>query len=141
MEILCGLVRNVTYQPARHNADTFCFNPGPSNLSVISLEAIPIVYGSDSKCIKAPWYDMSLPTVSMHQNRDKPAHDKRRRIWSRGFSPNSLRVYEGRVIKYAEDLVRQLSSRSGTPLNASKWLNFFAFDVYVSQDLVHHCLY
>jgi hypothetical protein len=93
-------------------------------------EAVPIVLGQDSKCTKSPWYDQSLPIISMHQCRDRQVHDKRRRVWSRGFSPSALRDYETRVVKYTQDLLRQISSFSGKPLNASKWFNFLSFDVY-----------
>src|SRR6266498_2353438 len=102
---------------------------GPSNLSIILPEAVPVVLGPESKCVKSAWYDMSLPLMSMHQCRDRQTHDKRRRIWSRGFSPNALRDYEGRVVKYTQDLLQQLSSFSGKPVNAAKWFNFYSFDV------------
>lgn len=41
---------------------------------------------------KGPWYDANLPYISMHTLRDKSAHDRRRRIWDRGFGAKGLSI-------------------------------------------------
>lgn len=41
----------------------------------------------------------------------------------------ALRGYEERVVRYANELIDQISSRSGQPMNASVWFNYYSFDV------------
>lgn len=41
----------------------------------------------------------------------------------------ALRDYEVRVLKYAEELVQSLSSRSHQAINASDWFQYFGFDI------------
>ncbi|RDW77473.1 cytochrome P450-12 [Coleophoma cylindrospora] len=124
---------------------------GPNELSIIIPEAVPAIGGSGSKCTKSAWYDVAgLPHKSLHLCRDRAAHDKRRKVWDRGFSakgktgfvqdgvdvekssaklPQALRDYEGRVTKYADDLTKQLTTFAGKPFDASLWFNFYSFDV------------
>ena len=40
-----------------------------------------------------------------------------------------LRAYDSRVTGYADELLRQLSSFSGKPVNVSKWFNYYSWDV------------
>lgn len=56
----------------------------------------------------------------MHTSRNRPMHDKRRRIWSPAFSDKALRGYEKRVQKYNDLLIKQISAFSGkkSPLKA-----------------------
>jgi hypothetical protein len=41
----------------------------------------------------------------------------------------ALEAYEPRVVGFANDLVEQVKSFSGKPLNASLWFNYYSFDV------------
>ncbi|KAK2808753.1 hypothetical protein FQN50_004425 [Emmonsiellopsis sp. PD_5] len=41
----------------------------------------------------------------------------------------ALRDYEPRVAKYTDDLAKQIKRFSGGPVNASKWFNYYSFDV------------
>lgn len=59
---------------------------GPSELSIVAPEAVEAIMGARSACFKAAWYDMGAPLVSLHQTRDRQTHDKRRRVWDKGFS-------------------------------------------------------
>jgi hypothetical protein len=59
---------------------------GPSELSIVHPDAVEAIMGARSTCTKGPWYDGGNPLVSMHQCRDRALHDKRRRVWDRGFS-------------------------------------------------------
>ncbi|RDW61326.1 cytochrome P450-14 [Coleophoma crateriformis] len=103
---------------------------GPNELSIIVPEAVPAIGGSGSKCTKSAWYDVvGIPHKSLHLCRDRVAHDKRRKVWDRGFSAKALRDYEGRVTSYAGDLIKQLTTSAGKPFNASLWFNFYSFDV------------
>lgn len=115
---------------------------GPNELSIIDPAALQAVLGVNSQCKKAAWYQMSYPLLSMHQTRDKPTHDKRRRIWDHAFSAKcysnfrpfvlrrsandllALRNYNSRVEKYADELITQLERFSGGPVNVSKWYNY-----------------
>ncbi|SPO06550.1 related to pisatin demethylase cytochrome P450 [Cephalotrichum gorgonifer] len=102
---------------------------GPSNLSVNDPSAIRLVLGNSSKCTKSPWYSRSLPVVNLHTVRDKTAHDARRKVFSKAFTPAALNDYEKRVLVHCEEFVRQMEYRAGTPFDASDWLKYFAFDV------------
>lgn len=102
---------------------------GPNELSITKPEAVQALIGLGSKCIKSPWYDVvALPHTTMHSERDRVTHDKRRKVWDRGFSTKALRNYEGRVTSYADELVAQLDAFRGKAVNATHWFNYYAFD-------------
>jgi tryprostatin B 6-hydroxylase len=65
---------------------------GPSEIAIFHPDAVPLILGPRSKCSKSPWYDVTLPMVSMHSTRDKAAHDRRRRIWDRGFNTKGMQI-------------------------------------------------
>lgn len=115
-------------------------------LSIIDPDAVAEIYGPRAKCTKGPWYDATLPLTSMHQTRDKALHRHRRKVWDRGFKAQgkwllslldvagylpleALRDYEPRVKQYTDTLLAQIRKFSGRPLNASRWFNYFSFDV------------
>ncbi|KAH8811348.1 cytochrome P450 monooxygenase-like protein [Xylogone sp. PMI_703] len=102
---------------------------GPSEVSIFDPDAVPIILGPRSRCSKAPWYDVSLPLISMHTARDKKAHDKRRRLWDHGFGASALRNYEKRVLGHSKGLLKQLQARTGKSINVNKWFHFYSFDV------------
>ena len=102
---------------------------GSSDLSIAHPEAVEIIYGHGTRCTKSPWYDQTLPLVSMHTARSRALHDRRRRIWSVAFSDKALRGYETRIRGYGERLKKQLASLNGNSVNASKWFNYYSFDV------------
>jgi cytochrome P450 len=102
---------------------------GPGNLSVNIPEAVQIVLGSESKCTKTPWYEQSLPLVNLHTIRDKKAHERRRKVFSKAFSPQAMRAYEPRVVTLSELLVTQLRKIDGQTFDATRWFKYWAFDV------------
>ncbi|KAF4626682.1 hypothetical protein G7Y89_g11474 [Cudoniella acicularis] len=103
---------------------------GPNELITTSPQAVAAILGPGSKCSKSPWYDSVIyPNKSLNLERDRVAHDKRRKIWDRAFNVKALREYEGRVIGFTDELVAQLHANSGKAVNASRWFNFFAFDI------------
>ncbi|KAH9208989.1 cytochrome P450 [Leptodontidium sp. 2 PMI_412] len=102
---------------------------GPSELSIVDPEAVDLIMGAKSTCTKSAWYDMGNPLVSLHQCRDRATHDKRRKIWDKGFSMKAIDSYESRVVGFANVLVKQLKSFGGKPLNSSLWFNYYSFDV------------
>lgn len=102
-------------------------------------ESVPKLNGRRYECV-------SYPNTSLHLTRSRIEHDKRRKIWDRGFSakglstctcsdspclpnPPALREYEHRVTGFTDDLTSQLNARSGEPVNASRWMNYYAFDM------------
>ncbi|PKS06131.1 hypothetical protein jhhlp_007448 [Lomentospora prolificans] len=102
---------------------------GPSNVSVNDPDAIRVVLGNSSKCIKSPWYERSRPMISLHTVRDKKEHDMRRKVFSKAFAPSALQNYEKRVIVHCEEFTRQMKKMAGKPFDASDWFKYFAFDV------------
>lgn len=72
---------------------------------------------------------MLLPDSSVQTDRDVARHSSRRKIWDRGFSSKALRNYEPRVSHYTDKLMAHVDSHKGQPLDASRWFNFYSFDV------------
>jgi cytochrome P450 family 628 len=113
---------------------------------MVSIETLPglnLVPKSNSlryECV-------SYPNTSIHLTRSRIEHDKRRKIWDRGFSTkcssssilyscfacllgnSALREYEHRVTGFTDQLISQLNAHSGEPMNASRWMNYYAFDM------------
>jgi len=93
-------------------------------------------------------YTIRYPNVSLHLTRSKVLHDKRRRIWDRAFTTKgrlivaptmtnsntdrtllALREYEGRVRGFTNQLISVLDSKTGQSINATRWFNFYSFDI------------
>lgn len=102
---------------------------GPTLLSVTHPDAVPMIYGTKSRCSKASFYDLSLPMISLQTYRDKSLHDARRREWSGAFSDKALRGYEQRIQVYQQKLIEVFRETKGQPINVSKWFNYYNFDV------------
>ena len=102
---------------------------GPSDVSTIHPKATSAIYGRGSRCIKAEWYDLTLPMVSMQTTRNRPEHDQRRRIWGPAFNDTMLRSYEGRIAIYQDQLITRISNLGGNPVNVSELFNLYSFDV------------
>ncbi|GME48286.1 putative cytochrome p450 protein [Neofusicoccum parvum] len=102
---------------------------GSNELSIADPDAVHAIYGFGSKCTKAAWYDNDAPLTSMHTTRDRAYHDARRRVWGGAFNEKALRGYEGRVQRFSTGLIHQLGAFSGQAVDASKWFNYFSYDV------------
>ncbi|KAJ5751603.1 hypothetical protein N7520_008520 [Penicillium odoratum] len=102
---------------------------GPCDLSIAHPQGVRLIYGPQSPCTKNAFYDMSYPAQSLLSFREKPLHDRRRRVWSPGFSEKALRGYEKRIRVYRQKLFDQLMAREGETVNAIQWFNFYAYDV------------
>ncbi|TVY35049.1 Cytochrome P450 monooxygenase [Lachnellula subtilissima] len=123
---------------------------GPNELTTILPDAVTIISGTGSKCTKPPWYDcVTYPNVSLQLTRSRVLHDKRRKIWDRAFTMKgemsfeciektisstdeallALREYESRVRTFTNELISVLGSKTGQSLNASRWFNFYSFDI------------
>jgi hypothetical protein len=103
---------------------------GSSDLSITHPKAVEVIYGKNTKCGRAAFYNGD-PLPSMISCRDRGDHDRRRRIWSPAFSDKALRGYAQRSKVYDEQLMSRIhaASSSGTPVNVSKWFNYYSFDV------------
>lgn len=102
---------------------------GSNDMAIADPKAVNLIYGPNSKCRKSITYDIDKPMVSMHTDRSREAHDKRRRIWSPAFSDKALRDYEKRMEPYADALRDRIEASKGQPVDVSKWFNFFGYDV------------
>ena len=102
---------------------------GSSDLSVIHPKAVNAIYGRGSPCIKADWYDMTAPRVSLHATRQRELHDQRRRNWNLAFTSASINSYEKRILKYQEQLIAYIDSQKGAPIEAQFLSDMYSFDV------------
>ncbi|KAI0394542.1 cytochrome P450 [Xylariaceae sp. FL0594] len=115
---------------------------GPEELTIVDPSILSLLDGPKSQFTKAPWYDIFLPDVSINATRDVAAHDARRRIWDRGFSPKAMSVYEERLEEYAHLLAAQIhkladegtldngkKSKNDAVINVTEWMSWFAFDL------------
>ncbi|KAL2043852.1 hypothetical protein N7G274_003372 [Stereocaulon virgatum] len=102
---------------------------GPNEVTMFSPEALNLILGSGSKCTKTSWYDVLKPLVSLNSTRDKSLHDRRRRIWNRGFSSKALHGYEERVAIYTQEFYERISQSAGRSINVTSWTRYFSFDV------------
>ncbi|KAG8529675.1 uncharacterized protein KY384_005156 [Bacidia gigantensis] len=102
---------------------------GPNELTIFRAAALPILLGSRSRCIKAPWYDFSTPNVSLVTTRDRSFHDHKRRVWDHAFSMKALDQYEPRVLKLTNLLEKTLARGAGQPVEATKLFYRYTFDV------------
>lgn len=102
---------------------------GSSDLSIIHPRAVSAIYGRGSRCMKADWYDLTAPLISMQTTRDRQEHDARRRIWAGAFNDTMIRSYEQRLIPYQDKLIIYLLDLDGKPVNVSHLLNLYSYDV------------
>ncbi|ORY04976.1 putative cytochrome P450 [Clohesyomyces aquaticus] len=104
---------------------------GSSELSIKNYRSVEVIYGPQSKCTKADWYDLTLPLVSIHTTRDRAVHDQRRRVWSGAFGEKNLRVYEERITGVQEQLVRVLEGKAKRQkaVEVTELFRMYSFDV------------
>ncbi|KAF2680749.1 putative benzoate 4-monooxygenase cytochrome P450 [Lentithecium fluviatile CBS 122367] len=102
---------------------------GPNELAIFRNDGIPAVHRPNSKCIKAPWYDMLQKDRSIHATRQPGLHQPRRRIWDQGFGTKALKSYQERVSAKVELLVHNIARSTGQPIDSHQLFLFFGFDV------------
>ncbi|KAH6619026.1 cytochrome P450 67 [Boeremia exigua] len=114
---------------------------GPREISILDKDAIPLIYGSKSKCRKASWYSATgfdPDHVNIGAIRDPVKYKQRRRAWDRGLSTRMLPVFEPRVKDKADMLIKQLRDHAGQAVDSTAWSMLFSFDtmgeVSFSQD-------
>ncbi|KAB2571168.1 Tryprostatin B 6-hydroxylase [Lasiodiplodia theobromae] len=117
---------------------------GAREISILNPSAIPLLYGAKAQCKRGTWYHHSPEAEEDRQVlliADPTIHSWRRRILDRGFSSKGkwlphlairsrlpLADYEPRVQEVINDLIRALEARTGSSVNLTDWISFFAFD-------------
>ncbi|KAL4993614.1 cytochrome P450 [Aspergillus recurvatus] len=102
---------------------------GPNEVTVFGTEAFYKVNGKGSACARAGYYEIAHPLVSLTTYRDLTEHAKRRSVWNQAFTTKALERIEPLIYEKASLLVKQLSSRTGLPLDISAWMEYYTFDV------------
>ncbi|KAH7052356.1 cytochrome P450 [Macrophomina phaseolina] len=104
---------------------------GPREISILNPAAIPLLYGSKTRCKRGPWYDhISGEEEDKHvlAVTDPVTHSRWRKVLDRGLSSKALAAYEVRIQDTVDSFVEALASRAGSPINMTDWVNFFSFD-------------
>jgi cytochrome P450 len=104
---------------------------GPKEVAVYSADAIPLIHGPTSRCRKGPVYQATdIGGTSVHMERNKQAHQKRRKVFDQAFSAKALREYEPRLNRHALALMSKLKEQADLPsVRISNWVNYYSFDV------------
>ncbi|KAI1113575.1 cytochrome P450 [Nemania sp. NC0429] len=102
---------------------------GSNDLSITHPKAVQAIYGSNSKCGKADWYDITYPMVSLQSTRDHNLHSQRRRVWSTAFGNRNLQDYDQRINRYRTLLVKKIEDSGGRPLDVTELFKLYSFDV------------
>ncbi|KAJ5663234.1 hypothetical protein N7507_003965 [Penicillium longicatenatum] len=116
--------------PSRiHSESLTLAKQGPTELSISDPVAVKLLYSSQAKTLKGPWYNCIEPRVSVQTDRDKASHARRRKTWDQGFSSQALRDYEPRVAHYTAQLIQAIEKELNKPMNMTKWFNLYSIDV------------
>ncbi|KAH8594186.1 cytochrome P450 [Bisporella sp. PMI_857] len=102
---------------------------GPNEISIFTPEAVTIVYGPKSRCIRSDFYDMTKPLTSVVACRSLSDHSVQRKYWDMGFSSKALKDYEKRVYGYARTLAQDLEMNVNKPIAINSPIEHFVFDV------------
>ncbi|KUJ07705.1 cytochrome P450 [Mollisia scopiformis] len=104
---------------------------GPAEVTVFIPEAHEAVGGRQSECIKSEFYDLLWPEQALFAARNKAVHAKRRKDWQYGFSPSAIQYHEAKVLKWIDELDRQLEGKAkdGSIVDATEFLLWFTFDI------------
>ncbi|KAI9667972.1 MAG: hypothetical protein M1821_000792 [Bathelium mastoideum] len=104
---------------------------GPAEVTVFTPEAHEAVSGRQSECIKSEFYDLLWPERALFAARNKAIHMKRRRTWQYGFSPSAIEHHEEKVLRWVDELDKQLErrARDGSVVNATDFFLWFTFDL------------
>ncbi|KAL0062613.1 hypothetical protein AAF712_010547 [Marasmius tenuissimus] len=102
---------------------------GPNDISVIDSESVKSVLGSEGLG-KGPGYlnfkisHQPYPLIAMPTG---DARTDRRRVWSRGFTSESIKEYQHIIVDKATQLADGLNGRINSEVDLGQWLGFFAF--------------
>ncbi|KAL8777982.1 MAG: hypothetical protein Q9194_002254 [Teloschistes cf. exilis] len=102
---------------------------GSSDLSIIHPQAVNAIYGRGSPCMKAAWYEMAAPLISMQSMRNRQEHNTRRRIWAPAFTDTMVRSYEERLATYQDKLIEHILDLESRPVDVSHLFDLYSYDV------------
>ncbi|KAI1811709.1 cytochrome P450 [Poronia punctata] len=104
---------------------------GPQELTVVHPGIWDALSSRDNTCIKAPWYDMLYPYVSLNSIRGKEGYRTRRRLWDEALriSKSYLPEEDSCIERFATLLHQQVEASSGRVLNMKSLFTDFSFDV------------
>ena len=102
---------------------------GSSDLSIIHPKAVSAIYGRTSRCIKAAWYDLNHPRISMQTTRERHAHDDRRRVWGSAFVDGAMSRYEKRIATYQDQLLSRFALGKDSTVNVKELFGLYNYDV------------
>ncbi|CAH0058651.1 unnamed protein product [Clonostachys solani] len=112
-----------------NRADLPLPSQGPNHLSVAHPAAVQAVHSSSSRCLKGPWYNTQLPSVSLLTSRDRHEHARRRKIWDNGLSFKAMRSYEPNIAKCTSQLINNVEASLGRGIDMSHHFTLYTFDV------------
>jgi cytochrome P450 family 628 len=102
---------------------------GPNEVSFDSIEAVDIIYGPQTECIKSPWYD-SVTRDGVFKIRNIAEHRHRRKQLSRGFSPASANELEPSTASLVQYFIAIIENRrQNGPLEMRHWFRMLTFDL------------
>ncbi|KAK0270305.1 hypothetical protein LTR54_017022 [Friedmanniomyces endolithicus] len=104
---------------------------GPREVSVSDLTAIKQIYGAGSKFRKSDWYSVwqGHRKFDLFGERDEKIHGEQRRLVSRAYAMDSLKVLEQYVDHAVTVFLDNMSERQGQVIDMGNWVQLFAFDV------------
>ncbi|MCJ1320172.1 hypothetical protein MMC15_005510 [Xylographa vitiligo] len=102
---------------------------GPNEIAIFKAEAVRAMDAPGTRCIKAPWYDILQPRVSVATTRDKGLHDKRRKLWESALTTSALQEYEGRLLHFSNQLHEYINKNLWRSIDISTVSYYYSFDV------------
>ncbi|KIW99247.1 uncharacterized protein Z519_00910 [Cladophialophora bantiana CBS 173.52] len=132
---ICGTGNSHRYLEALHRKHGDIVRYGPNELSFTDPEDVTFIHGAQSfKLRRGPWYDgnpgrAGHNTLVMASTRNVENHKMRRRIWDKAFTVNALKVYESRIIRLTDRLIKHCESKSGSIIDVSGEIDHFSFDI------------
>jgi cytochrome P450 len=60
--------------------------------------------------------------------RDNSEHAIRRRVWDQAFTPSAVKSYDPLLRNRIDQLMSQLSTRLGQPVDIAEWIGFLSID-------------
>ncbi|KAI2912427.1 hypothetical protein CBS147371_7480 [Aspergillus niger] len=109
---------------------------GPQELSILSAEAIDVIYGPSSKCTRGPWYDRLKGSgdfthdYAVFHMRDPAVHSQRRKaLWDKVFSGRALKSYQPMVIRTTEQFLDAVAQRVNQPLSVPSTMSLLSYDL------------
>ncbi|KAI1733400.1 cytochrome P450 [Xylaria scruposa] len=104
---------------------------GPQELTIADPGIWFVLGGRESPCIKAPWYDMLWPYVSLNSIRGRDGYRTRRKLWDEALRlPTAYLPDDGsHIAEIAAILVEQIQTSIGQVVNARALFSNYSFDV------------